>query len=71
MIMKQNVINDVSKDAPYKAYIFQSEIDTSPSGLARVLLFRNGSFVECCVLIGCYFPSDKFPLREIPAMYSG
>ena len=31
MIMKLNVMNDVSKDSPYKAYTFQSEIDTSPS----------------------------------------
>ena len=85
MIMKQNVKNDVSKDSPYKAYTFQSEIDTSPSTSTRelkgpcspkwpcalVLLFWNGSFVESSVLIGCYFPSDKFQLREIPATYSG
>ena len=36
-----------------------------------VLLFWNGSSVECSVLIGCLFPSDNFQLREIPAMHSG
>ena len=35
---------------------------------ALVLLFWNGLFVECSVLIGCYnFPSNNFQL----AMHSG
>ena len=38
---------------------------------ALVLLFWPGSFVECSVLIGCYFPRGNFQLREIPAMHSG
>ena len=38
---------------------------------ALVVLFWPGSFVECCVLIGCYFPSDNFQLREIPVIHSG
>ena len=33
--------------------------------------FWNGSFVECSVLIGCYFPGGNFQLREIPAKHSG
>ena len=33
---------------------------------AFVLLFLNGSFVEYNALIGCYFPSDNFSIREIP-----
>ena len=36
-----------------------------------VLLFWNGLFVECSVLISCYFPSDNFQLCENPAMHSG
>ena len=44
----------------------------SPKRLcALVLLFWPGSFIECSVLIGCYFPSGNFQLREIPAMHSG
>ena len=38
---------------------------------ALFLLIWNGSFVECSALIGCYFPSDNFQAREIPAMHSG
>ena len=36
-----------------------------------VLLFWNGSFLECSVLLGCYFPSDNFHIRKIPAMFLG
>ena len=44
----------------------------SPKRLcALVLLFWPASFVECSVLIGCYFPSGNFQLREIHAMHSG
>ena len=44
-----------------------------PSDFAHLslLLFWNSSFVECSVLIGCYFPNDNFQLREIPAMIQG
>ena len=42
----------------------------SPKRLCTLfLLFLPGSLVEYCVLIGCYFPSDNFQLREIPAMH--
>ena len=33
--------------------------------------FGPGSFVDCSILIGCYFPSDNFQVRENPAMHSG
>ena len=36
-----------------------------------VILFWPGPFVECCALIGCYFPNDNSQLREILAMHSG
>ena len=44
----------------------------SPKRLCtHVLLFSNGSFVECSVLIGCYFPGDNFQLCKIPTNHSG
>ena len=37
----------------------------SPKWLCRlVLLFWNCLFVECSVLIGCYFSSDNFQLQK-------
>ena len=43
-----------------------------PSDFARFfVLFCNGPFVECSLLIGYYFASDNFQLREIAAMHSG
>ena len=41
-----------------------------PNRFAR-LFFCFGMVHSCSVLIGYYFPSDNFQLREIPAMHLG
>ena len=58
--------NDQGFDSPYNI-----KGPCSPKRLCTlVFLFWNVDLLNAG-LIGCYFPSDSFQLREIPAMHSG